>query len=260
MRARSPTDEPLLLLVNVGNTHTILARYRAGRIGRRIRLRTDASSAARAEALRSLAGRAGAAGAALCSVVPAQDADWMRRLTAAAQARPLRIGPDAPLGVRLDVPFPRQVGADRLADAAAAFARYRAPAIVVDAGTATAISAIVKGRGFIGGAIAPGPALFHEYLAERTARLPRMGRVGRVPPFGRTTAAAMRLGAAVGYAGMVRALIEHLRRVPELRSAAIVITGGGGRALARAFGGEAIYDRDLTLFGIGLVAARVILR
>ncbi len=254
--ANSIPGDRRLLLANVGNTHTVLAQYRAGRIGRRLRLSTRAPREERAAALSAFALRFDFAGAALCSVAPAEEADWRARLSALTGRPVLTIGPDAPLGVRLDVPHPERVGADRLANAAAAFACYGAPTIVVDAGTATAISALVKGRGFIGGAIAPGPGLFYDYLAERTARLPRLNPGGSVPLFGRTTAAAMRLGAAVGYPGMVRALLDHLRRVPELQPALTVVTGGGGRSLARALGPDAIYDRDLTLFGIGVAADR----
>lgn len=251
-------NEPLLLLANVGNTHTTLALYRAGRIVRRTRLPTRAPGSAQRAALAALTRGRPIAGAALCSVVPARDAAWTRLLERAGAGRPHRVGPDSPLGIRVDVPRPAGVGADRLANAAAAAARYGAPAIVVDCGTATAVTLIARGRGFVGGAIAPGPALFYEYLADRTARLPRLSAGGAIPPFGRTTVAAMRLGAEVGYPGMVRALLEHLRRVPEFREARVVVTGGGGARLAAALGGAIILDRDLTLLGIGRIAERVV--
>lgn len=249
---------PSWLLVNVGNTHTTAVLYRPARVVRRIRLPTRAPRVARRAALAAVVRGVAPVGAVLCSVTPALDASWLALLRGAASGRVHRLGPDSPLGVRLDVPRPSELGADRLANAAAAFACYGAPTIVVDCGTATAITAIVRGRGLIGGAIAPGPALFYEYLAERTARLPHLVPGGaQPPPFGRTTVAAMRLGAAVGYPGMVRALIEHLRHVPELTEALLIVTGGGGARLATALGSAAIYDRDLTLIGIGLVAERV---
>ncbi len=246
-----------LLLANVGNTHTTLALYRAGRIVRRVRFPTRTPETALLAALATITKDRSISGAGLCSVVPALDAAWLQRLEHVAGGRAHRVGPESPLGIRLDVPRPAQAGADRLANAAAAAACYGAPTIVVDCGTATAITMIERARGFIGGAIAPGPALFYDYLAERTARLPRLSPSGAVPPFGRTTVAAMRLGAEVGYPGMVRALLEHLRRVPEFHDALWVVTGGGGAHLAAALGGATIYDRDLTLVGIGLVTERV---
>lgn len=250
-------NEPLHLLANVGNTHTTLALYRAGRILRRTRLPTRAPGSSRRAALDALARGRTISGAALCSVVPSLDAAWMSLLERAGASRPHRVGPDSPLGIRVDVPRPAGVGADRLANAAAAAARYGAPAIVVDCGTATTVTLIARGRGFVGGAIAPGPALFYEYLAERAARLPRLSAGGAIPPFGRTTVAAMRIGAEIGYPGMVRAVLEHLRRVPEFRDARGVVTGGGGARLAAALGDAVILDRDLTLIGIGLIAERV---
>lgn len=246
-----------LLLVNVGNTRTTLALYRDRRIGARIRVPTEMGAGAGRRAMAALTRGRTLRGAALCSVVPAVEPRWRRLLHERIGEPPHVLGPDSPLGVRLDISRPKEVGPDRLADVAAAAACYGAPAIVVDAGTATTCNAIVRGRGFIGGAIAPGPSLFLDYLAERTARLPRLRVGGAIAPFGRTTVSAMRIGATVGYAGMLRALIGHLRRVPELAGAPVVITGGAGRVATEALGAAAIFDRDLTLIGIGLTADRV---
>ncbi len=247
-----------ILLVNVGNTHTTIAWYRDFRVSTRHRLRTGADDREAMRALASVARAHPPAGTALCSVVPSADARWRRWLKEETGRCPIVIGPNSPLGVRLDLPRPQEVGPDRLADVAAAARCYGAPAIVIDAGTATTFNAIVRGRGFIGGAIAPGPALFGDYLAERTARLPRPADDGAVAPFGRTTRAAMYIGLQIGYAGMVRAILDHLRRVPELAEAVVIATGGAGGLAARALGGVALIDRDLTLVGIGMIAARAL--
>ena len=255
---RSLRDTPSLVVVNIGNTYTTIALYRQARISTRMRCPTGLPSAQVHAALNRWKTRRHVAGAALCSVVPALVPVWRRRLCDLIDA-PLHIlGPNSPLGVRMEVPNPAQVGPDRLANAAAAFACFGAPTIVVDAGTATTFSVVARGGRFLGGAIAPGPALFSSYLAERTARLPEIGLRGKPAPIGRTTVSAMHIGLHIGYAGMVRAILAHLRHVPGLTGASVVVTGGAGRLAAGAIGPEAIHDRDLTLIGIGLVAARAL--
>jgi len=247
-----------LVVVNIGNTHTTIALYQKARITARFRCPTGLPSDTVNRILKQWNFDHQVDGAVLCTVVPQLVPGWRCWLSERIEA-PLHIlGPKSPLGVRLEVPNPAQVGPDRLANVAAAMACFGAPAIVVDAGTATTFSIVAPGGRFLGGAIAPGPALFASYLAERTARLPKIGLQGELPPIGRTTTAAMRIGLHAGYAGMVRAILVYLQRVPELSRALVLVTGGAGRLAARAVGPEAILDRDLTLIGIGLVGARAL--
>jgi len=128
---------------------------------------------------------------------------------------------------------PESVGQDRLYAAAGAAARLARSCVVVDAGTALTVDALrVEGeRGiFLGGAIAPGPALLSEALAAGTARLPRVEPVSGAPALGTDTAAALRAGIGVGLRGAARELVEEVARAAGLGAAPVVLTGG-----ARAF-------------------------
>ena len=154
----------------------------------------------------------------------------------------------------LDYPHPGTIGADRLADAAAAVARYGAPVVVCDFGTAFTAAAVTADRVWRGGVIAPGFPLMRDYLYERTAKLPRMKLGGACPKIGRSTEEAMRFGALVGYRGMVREIVTTLAR--NFRTDFnLVATGGFAKWVLRDIGMPFVVDPTLTLHGAGLLAA-----
>lgn len=195
-------------------------------------------------------------GVAYLSVVPRADVRW--RSDAAARGLPfVRITHRAvaALGtLTLDYPHPETIGADRLADAAAAVARYGAPVVVCDFGTAFTAAAVTADRVWRGGVIAPGFPLMRDYLYERTAKLPRMKLGGACPKIGRSTEEAMRFGALVGYRGMVREIVTTLAR--NFRTDFnLVATGGFAKWVLRDIGMPFVVDPTLTLHGAGLLAA-----
>ncbi len=157
--------------------------------------------------------------------------------------------------ITLDYPKPETIGADRLADAAGAVARYGAPVLVMDFGTALTAAVVTRDRVWRGGVIAPGFPLMRDYLFERTAKLPRMelGR-GVAPKIGRSTEEAMRFGALVGYRGMVREIAGTLAMNfgEDFR---LVATGGFAKWALKDIGMDFAIDPTLTLFGAGLVAS-----
>ena len=159
-------------------------------------------------------------------------------------------------GIRLDYPRPETIGADRLADAAGAVARYGAPVLVMDFGTALTAAVVTEDRVWRGGVIAPGFPLMRDYLFERTAKLPRMklGR-GKVPKIGRSTEEAMRFGALVGYRGMVREIVAELRKNfrTDFR---LVATGGFAKWVLKDLDLPFVVDPTLTLYGAGLIGAQ----
>ncbi len=244
-----------LILVNIGNTRTTLATAAGARIERRRRLPTAGLTAAALDrALTALTGARPAAGAVMACVVP-RAGTAVRRALARRGVPVHAVGPRSPLGVALSYPRPATLGADRLANAAAAAGD--APVIAVDAGTATTFDVVLPRRGFVGGVIAPGPALMLDYLADRTAKLPRV-RPGRVREgIGASTVAAMRIGADVGYRALLLGILEHLRRQPGLSHARVVFTGGAARSLPGGAAAGARVDPELTLRGLALIGARV---
>ena len=192
-------------------------------------------------------------GISFCSVVP--------RATEALRPRLLALGVpffhlrhDTCPGLALNYPKPSEIGPDRLANAIGAQAYYGIPSIVVDMGTAVTFD-IVTRHGYEGGVIAPGLAIMTRYLHEQTALLPALDPADLAVSsgIGKTTLEAMKLGVAVGFAGMIRALLERVRE--ELRHGGhsdprVIATGGSAGALPASWLPEITFDPHVTLLGL----------
>ena len=248
-----------LVAVDVGNTSTAVGLWSAGRVTHASHC--DGGFSEAAEAVRALMAWKPAA-LAYCSVVPKADARWRAFARKAGldflqvSHRCFRTRADGMLSI--DYPKPGTIGADRLADAAAAVDRYGAPVMVMDFGTALTAAVVTGDRVWRGGVIAPGFPLMRDYLFERTANLPRMKLGGRgAPRIGRSTEEAMRFGALVGYRGMVREIASTLRRNfnEDFR---LVATGGFARWVLSGLDMPFTVDPTLTLHGVGLICSRML--
>lgn len=245
-----------LLLIDIGNTSTSVGFARGRRIVRveRMPSRRGYDPAAIRRILSAAAGgKGGAADSVLCSVVPKLNANWKRELRRFCGRSPLVVGHRTRLGVKVDYRAPRTIGADRLANACAAWERYHSAVVVADFGTALTFDIVTADGRYVGGVIAPGLPLMSDYLAERTALLPHIKMVGRFGGYGRSTEEAMRIGAMVGYRGMVREILHHVRTGMGSLHAHFCATGGyAARALQGLDAKVEILPR-LTLDGLILI-------
>jgi type III pantothenate kinase len=166
----------------------------------------------------------------------------------------LRLRHDMNLGIGIHYPKPESIGADRLANAVALAHLHGAPGIVIDFGTAVTFDIVDASPAYIGGVIAPGLRLMTDYLHERTALLPQVQLKEPLAAIGKSTEQAILSGAALGYRGMVRGILEALRRemgAPDrLR---VVATGGDAAWIASGIPEIETVDEDLTLHGLRLV-------
>lgn len=232
------------LVIDIGNTSVSLGLYRGGKVSRVSRIETARSSY---QEIRKCLRPYATAQAVVASVVPHVNPIWHRALR-----RPtLWLTHTDHLGVQVKYPSPATIGADRLANACGAVARYGAPAIVADFGTAVTFDVITKEEGYVGGIIAPGLPLMFSYLAEKTAKLPHLTPVTVSGHVGKSTAQAMQLGARWGYRGMVREIVAELRKCPRLRRARLIATGGYASWVVRGLKPSMIVDPELTLYGLG---------
>jgi type III pantothenate kinase len=246
----------MILLVDVGNTSTTLGLWDGARVVRSGRVPTAQREAAVVLAeVRRWLGRRAVGDAVVSTVVPAVRPLWRKVCGALGVRQPLDVNHKLKLGVQLSYPHPEGIGADRLADAAAVVARYGAPAIVVDFGTATTFNVISARRGYIGGIIAPGLALMFDYLAERTALLPHLQLQATRGSVGRSTAQAMQLGARWGYRGLTREILAELVRGLGEKRVRLVATGGHAKRIVRGARLGLTVDSDLTLYGLGRIYA-----
>src|SRR6266566_7115752 len=155
------------------------------------------------------------------------------------------------LGVGIDYPAPKSIGADRLANAAAAAELYGFPAVVVDFGTAVTFDIVSERRTYVGGVIAPGLEAMTNFLYQRTALLPKLSLKEPGRAIGRSTIGAMLSGAVFGYRGLVREILAQVRaeEFPR-RKLHIVATGGYARLIAAQMSEITAVRPHLTLEGL----------
>jgi type III pantothenate kinase len=165
---------------------------------------------------------------------------------------PLVVGPGVKTGVRICTDNPREVGADRVANAAAAHHLYSGPMILIDFGTATTLDVLSKEGDYLGGAIAPGILIAAEALFERASKLPRVELVPPEHAIGKNTVTTMQSGIIFGYVGLIESLVKRMNR--ELGQQAYVVATGG---LAKIIAGQTkvvnTVNMHLTLIGLRLI-------
>ena len=192
-------------------------------------------------------------GSLLCSVVPEKARILRDFLAARGPVHPLSYQSDT--GLAIDYPHPAQIGADRLANAIGVAARYGAPAIVIDFGTAVTFDVVSAGPAYCGGVIAPGLGAMQDYLGKRTALLPKIEIDEPRAAIGKSTVEAMQAGAVYGYRGLVREILFRLQA--EMSGTPVIVATGGDAALiAKGLPEIQHVDPDLTLEGIRLAAVR----
>ncbi len=244
------------LAIDVGNTSTALAVVRGARVSYVHHIQGGMRDAARVRSvLGGLRGADALDGAVLGSVVPAVNRAWIRMLKSELGLETLVVRHTLNLGVPVTYPVPETIGADRLANASQAAARFGTPVIVADFGTALTFDVILMEKGYVGGVIAPGLPLMNTYLAEKTALLPLIDLRGRCQHVGRSTESAMRIGARVGYRGMVREIVAYLEDRNGMRNTALCATGGYARWALAGIDLPFTIAPNLTLRGLARIFA-----
>jgi type III pantothenate kinase len=166
--------------------------------------------------------------------------------------KPVVVGPGVKTGVRIRYPNPREVGADLIANAAAALHLYKPPIIVVALGTATAFAIVSKDGDYLGGVIAPGLGISAEALYTRTAALPRVELTKPKKAIGDNTQASMQAGLIFGWAGLVEGIVGRIEK--ELgQKTMVVATGGYAEIIAQETKAIDTVNPNLTLFGVKVI-------
>jgi type III pantothenate kinase len=237
------------LLIDISNSFTKLAFATRRRISKPTRIETVKFSGA---LLKRLIRNRKIDRVVVCSVVPKKNAVVR---AASKHGKILWLTPQTKLGVGIDYPNPKAIGADRLANAAAVAALYGSPAIVVDFGTAVTFDIVSAQRKYIGGVIAPGLESMTNFLYQRTALLPKLSLKEPRSAVGRSTMEAMRAGAVIGYRGLVREIIDRIKSERFARQKVRVIaTGGYAGLIARQLDEIDDVHPNLTLEGLRIVA------
>lgn len=169
--------------------------------------------------------------------------------------KPLIVGPGIKTGMPIFYDNPKEVGADRIVNAVAGFEKYRQDLIIVDFGTATTFDYVSKKGEYMGGCISPGIMISSEALFERAAKLPRVELSKPKSVVGKDTVSSMQAGIMYGYAGLVDGICERIKT--EVRSDPLVLgTGGLARIVAPETKSIKVVDDMLTLEGLRIIYLR----
>jgi len=169
--------------------------------------------------------------------------------------KPLIVGPGVKTGMPIFYDNPKEVGADRIVNAVAGYEKYRQDLIIVDFGTATTFDYVSKKGEYMGGCIAPGIMISSEALFERAAKLPRVELSKPKSIVGKDTVSSMQAGIMYGYAGLVDGICERIKA--EVKSDPLVVaTGGLARIVAPETKSIKVVDDMLTLEGLRIIYLR----
>ena len=222
----------MLLAIDIGNTNVVWGIYEGQTLKGHWRLATEASKTSDEYGILfvNILQQAGIdthriTDAILSSVVPSLTAVLDEMVETYFKHTPLIVSSDLDMGLQIAYQNPREIGSDRLVNAAAAYARYKTCLIIVDFGTATTCCAISSHGEYLGGAIAPGLGIASEALFTRTAKLPKVDLARPKTVIGKDTIGSMQSGLIFGYTGLVDELVTRMQ--VELGQKAMVIATGG---------------------------------
>ncbi len=249
----------MLLAIDIGNTNVTIGVFEGDDLRTTFRFATDTRKmpdeyAVTINQLLPLQGMAlsDIDAVALCSVVPPLTRSFVDLARTYFHVEPLEVGSGTRTGIRVRYDAPRDVGADRVVDAAAAFKMFGGPVIVVDVGTATVFDAVNDQGDYLGGAIAPGISIAADSLFHSTAMLRRVELAPPPTAIGRNTVHAIQSGLVLGYSELVKGMVRRFR--DELgQHASVVATGGLAEVVASEAGVFDSVDPNLTLTGLKIV-------
>jgi len=255
----------LLLVIDVGNTNIVLGVYKDDKLLYDWRIATDKDKTSDEYGLlfeqifkyNGLSTK-DVKNVIISSVVP----PLMHTLPAMSikyfKIRPIVVGPGVKTGMNIKYDNPREVGADRIVNAVAAYEKYGGPLIIVDFGTAITFCAVSKKGEYLGGAITPGIKISSEALFLRTAKLPKVEIAKPKSIIAKNTINSIQAGLVYGYIGMVDYIIEKM--IEELKEEGedikVVATGGFSNLIAAESKYIQKIDKLLTLEGLRIIFNR----
>ncbi|NOZ02644.1 MAG: type III pantothenate kinase [Deltaproteobacteria bacterium] len=249
----------MLAAIDIGNTNIVVGVFDQGKLVSDFRvstrhLATSDEYALLLDGLFLMAGIDfdGIDGACMCSVVPPLTEVFETFIRRYLDCPLVQVGPGVRTGISISYETPKDVGADRVANALAAHERFGTDVIIVDFGTATTFDAVTASGEYLGGVIVPGVNVSLDALFARTAKLPRVEMARPSGVIGRNTVHSIQSGAFYGYLSMVEGIVARMKEEMTQPVKALA-TGGLASLLCSDSGVIDEIDRDLTLHGLRLV-------
>jgi type III pantothenate kinase len=252
----------MLLVIDVGNTNTVLGVFDADTLVAHWRIETKKgrTSDEYAVLFRELCALRGVdfariRGGIVSTVVPTVLFPLEDLFQRYLGGPPLVVGPGIKTGMPILYENPREVGADRIVNAVAAYERLHQGAIIVDFGTATTFDVVTPRGEYLGGAIVPGVQISADALYHHAAKLPRVELSRPKSAIGKNTVASIQSGLVFGYAGMVDALVQRIKGELDF-PVKVLATGGLAPLIARESSTIEATDEMLTLDGLKILHDR----
>lgn len=252
----------MLLVIDVGNTNTVLGLFDDGNLIHDWRIRTEIdhtvdeygvliynlyqSSRMKAKEIKSVTD------IIISCVVPPMLNILEPLCIKYFGIKPMIVGPGIKTGMPIFYDNPKEVGADRIVNAVAAYDKYRQESIIVDFGTATTFDYVSPKGEYMGGCIAPGIVISIEALFERASKLPRVEFSKPRTVITKDTVSAIQAGIMFGYAGLVDGIVNRMKA--EVKTKPLVIaTGGLARVIAPETKTIEKIEDMLTLDGLRII-------
>ncbi|WP_050613588.1 type III pantothenate kinase [Bacillus testis] len=252
----------MILVLDVGNTNTVIGVYKHDELKHHWRIETNRSKTEDEYGLtiKLLLEHVGLSfshfdGIIISSVVPPIMPVLERMCLNYFKQTPLIVGPGIKTGLNIKYDNPKEVGADRIVNAVAAIHEYGSPLIIVDFGTATTYCYINEKKQYMGGAIAPGIGISTEALYSKASKLPRIEVAKPESIIGKTTIGAMQSGILYGYVGQVEGIVSRMKAQSKEKPT-VIATGGLSSLIASESDSIDVVDPFLTLKGLKLIYQR----
>ncbi len=247
----------MLLAVDIGNTNIVLGVLNgeklicSGRLSTNVN-ETEIEYSMKLKAFLDINNVDNIDGAIISSVVPALVRTLLKSIQLVCNVEALVVGPGVKTGLNIKIDNPAETGANIVVGDVAVINKYPLPAIVFYFGTATTASVIDKTGAHLGGAIMCGIKTAINSLSSTTAQLPQIDISVPSKIIGRNTVDAMKCGSVIGTAAMLEGLVSRFEK--ELgEKATVIVTGGFGKAIAKAAELDVIVDENLFVDGLRII-------
>ncbi len=253
----------MILVIDVGNTNTVLGLYEDKKLLDYWRIKTDAKKTSDEYGLMiyhlfEFCGyeMKNVNNIVISSVVPTIMYTLQHMVRKFFSKEALVVGPGIKTGMNIKYENPREVGADRIVNAIAAFEQYGGPLVVVDFGTATTFCAISESGDYLGGAISPGIQISMDALFQKTAKLPRVELIKPNTLICKNTVNSMQAGIIFGFAGQVDYIVKRMKNELGSENTKVIATGGFARLIASESETIDVVNNLLTLEGLRIIYER----
>lgn len=250
----------MILAIDAGNTNVVLGCMESDSMRFTARVRTDRAKTEDEYALifRNLfdlhqVDRRSVEGAILSCVVSELTDVLCKAIETVIKKRPMVVGAGLKTGLNIKIDNPAQLGADLVADAVAALAKFKKPLAIFDMGTANTMSVIDSKGQFLGGAIMAGPRLSVDMLSTRTSQLPQIELDAPAKVIGSNTIQCMQSGAIYGHAAMIDGLVDRVEEELGEPLATIIATGGLSSRIIPFCRRKIVLEENLMLQGLRII-------